>query len=246
VTGRDEGHGGGRVWSTSLDPRQQNPRWSGWRPIGDKVFRPGSNVTASSLSEGATSLYILGQEDGLVWSNFFPHNGDWSGWFNLGPNSFPQGSTITALSTVPGGTSLYVTGRDEGHGGGRVWSKAFPDPQHPGQWADWRPIGDKVFRPGSNVTALSLSEGATSLYILGQEDSRVWNNFFPDLDTAPFWRLHWSVWSDQRLWPSNITFPQGSTITALSTVPGGTSLYVTGRDEGFDGKVWSTSFDPRV
>lgn len=48
----------------------------------------------------------------------------------------------------------------------------------------------------------------------------------------------WVPWFD--LGPD--TFPQDSTVTALSTVPGGTSLYVT----GFDGKVWSTYFDPRI
>ena len=148
--GLDEGNGGGRVWSRFFPDPQHPGQWSDWFPLGDNRFRPGSTVTALTLAEGATSLYVMGL-DGKVWSNFFPRDGrpEWSGWFDLGPNVFPQTATVAAVSTRPGGTSLFVVGLDEGHGGGRVWSKFFPDPQHPNQWSDWFPIGDNVFRPGS-------------------------------------------------------------------------------------------------
>jgi hypothetical protein len=49
-------------------------------------------------------------------------------------------ATVTAISTTPGGTSLYLVGLDEGHGGGRVWSKYFPDPDHPNRWTGWFPL----------------------------------------------------------------------------------------------------------
>ena len=232
VVGLDEGNRGERVWSRFFpDPRHPG-QWSNWFPIGDNVFRPGSTVTALTLSEGATSLYVMGL-DGKVWSNFFPRHGrpEWSGWFDLGPNVFPQNATVAAVSTRPGGTSLFVVGLDEGHGNGRVWSKFFPDPQHPNQWSDWFPIGDNVFRPGSTITAVSLSEGATSLYVMGL-DGKVWSNFFPH-NGHP----EWSGWFD--LGPN--VFPPEATVTAVSTRPGGTSLYVVGLDR----QVWSTFFDPR-
>jgi Domain of unknown function (DUF1929) len=58
-------------------------------------------------------------------------------WIHLGLHHaivFEVGSTVTAISTRPGATSLYVVGLDEGKGGGRVWSKFFPDPDNPNQW----------------------------------------------------------------------------------------------------------------
>jgi hypothetical protein len=140
----------------------------------------------------------------------------------LGPNTFPKESTVTAISTRPGGTSLYLVGLDEGQGGGRVWSKFFPDPDHPTQWTGWFPLGENRFRPGSAVTALSTGPGATSLYVIGL-DGQVWTNFFPSQVVG-----QWSGWMP--LGPN--TFPKESPIAATSTTPGGTSLYVVGLDEG--------------
>jgi hypothetical protein len=104
----------------------------------------------------------------------------WAPWFSLGPDnfSFPADATVEAVSTRPGGTSLFVVGPPEpGRPGGRVWSKFFQDPKQPNQWSDWFALGDNVFRPGSGVAALSLAEGATSLYVMGL-DGKVWSNFF--------------------------------------------------------------------
>ena len=56
------------------------------------------------------------------------------------PNVFPKKATVTAVSTHLGGTSLYVVGLDEGKGGGRVWSKFFPDPNNSNQWTNWFPL----------------------------------------------------------------------------------------------------------
>jgi DUF1680 family protein len=233
VVGLDEGHGGGRTW-TKFFPDPANPtQWTGWFPLGDNVFRPGSPVTALSTGSGATGLYVIGL-DGHIWTNFFPSAsaGQWSGWMPLGPNVFPLMSTVTAISTRPGGTSLYVVGLDEGHGGGRVWSKFFPDPANPTQWTGWFPLGDNVFRPGSPVTALSTGPGATSLYVVGL-DGQVWTNFFPSANAG-----QWSGWMP--LGPN--VFPIASTIATISTKPGGTSLYVVGFDEDHGGRVWGTFF----
>jgi DUF1680 family protein len=139
VVGLDnEGHGGGQVWSKFFPDPDYPIQWTGWFTLGNNVFRPTSTVTALSTSPGATSLYVMGL-DGQVWTNFFPSQtpGQWSGWMPLGPNTFPKESTVTALSTAPGETSLYIVGLDEGHGGGRVWTKFFPNPNNPGRWTGW-------------------------------------------------------------------------------------------------------------
>ena len=62
-------------------------------------------------------------------------------------------------------------------------------------------------------------------------------NFFPQGGQS------WSGWFG--LGPN--TFPLGSRVAAVSTQPGGTSLFVVGLDEGHGGgRVWTNSFpDPR-
>lgn len=238
LVGLDEGHGGGRVWTKFFPDPQRPGQWTDWFPLGSNVFRPGSTVTALSTAPNATSLYMTGL-DGQVWTNFFPTpfgGAQWSGWLPLGPNTFPAQATVTAIGATPGGTSLYLVGFDEGHGGGRVWTRFFPDPRRPRQWTDWFPLGNNVFRPGSKVTALSTAPGATSLYVIGL-DGQVWTNFFPSPIAG-----QWSGWMP--LGPN--TFPMQATVAAISTTPGGTSLYVIGLDEGRGGgRVWSRFFpDP--
>jgi hypothetical protein len=215
--------------------------WVPWFSLGPDTltFPQGSTITALSTVPGGTSLYVIGP-DGQVWTNFFPdinNNPQWNGWSNrpLGPNVFPSGSVVTALSNRgQGSTSLYVIGLD-----GHVWTNFFPDINNNPQWNGWSnsALGGDIhtFPQGSKVTALSLSGGATSLYVL-DSDGKVWSKYFPD----PRRPGQWADWFS--LGPDTLTFPQGSTITALSTVPGGTSLYVIGPD----GQVWSTFFDPRI
>jgi len=116
-----------------------------------------------------------------------------------------------------------------GKPGSMVWTNFFPAPTRPKEWNGWFPLGDNVFPVGAAVTALSTVPGGTSLYVLGL-DGKVWSNFFP----APDGSLRWNGWFALG---DNI-FPGGATVTALSTVPGGTSLYVLGRDGG----VWTNEF----
>jgi hypothetical protein len=86
-----------------------------------------------------------------------------------------------------------------------------------------------VFPTSGSVTALSArGEGDTGLYVVGL-DGKVWTNFFPAGD-----ELRWSGWTAL----GDNVFPVGGSVTALSTVPGGTSLYVV----GLDGKVWTNFF----
>jgi hypothetical protein len=213
-----------KVW-TNFFPAADGARWNGWFALGDNVFPEGSRVTALSTREGGTSLYLLGL-DRKVWTNFFPAadgSARWNGWFALGDNVFPAASTVTALSTVPGGTSLYIVGLD-----GKVWTNFFPAADGP-RWSGWFPLGDNVFPVPSTVTALSTREHATSLYVLGL-DRKLWTNFFPAADGA----ARWNGW-----FPIDATlFPAGASVSALSTVPGGTSLYVLGPDR----RVWTNFF----
>ena len=85
---------------------------------------------------------------------------------------------------------------------------------------------------GSTVTALSTQPGGTSLYVVGLDEGhgggRVWSNYFPSSNNQ------WSGWFPL----GDNVFPSGSVVTALSTQPGGTSLYVV----GLDGQVWSNYF----
>jgi hypothetical protein len=215
----------GQVWSRFFPDLVRQGEWSAWFPLGPNIFPADAQVTALSTVLGGTSLYVLGF-DGQVWSRFFPdpvRQGEWSAWFPLGPNVFCTSSPVTALSTAPGGTSLYLVGFDT-----QVWTRFFPDPVRRNQWSSWFPLGPNVFPAGSPVTALSTISGGTSLYVIGF-DGQVWSRFFPGPRPG-----QWSSWFP--LGPN--LFPAGSPVTALSTIPGGTSLYVI----GFDGQIWSRFF----
>ena len=219
----------GQVWSRFFpDPDHPN-QWSPWFALGPNEFPAGSRVTAVSTGPGGTSLYVLGF-DGQVWTRFFPdpqHRDQWSPWLPLGPNVFPAESSVTALSTVPGGTSLYAIAFDE-----QVWTRFFPDAEHPGEWSAWLPLGPNKYCSSAFLSAVSTAEMNTGLYVVGF-DRQVWTRFFPD----PQRPREWSGWFP--LGPN--VFPAGSPVTALSTRPGGTSLFVI----GFDGQVWSRFFpDP--
>jgi hypothetical protein len=215
-----------QVWSKFF-PDAGNPgHWSSWFALGPNTFPENAAITALSTGPGATTLYVVGK-DGQVWSTFFPDAGNpghWSGWFALGPNTFPENATTTALSTGPGATSLYVVGKD-----GQVWSNFFPAAGNPGHWSGWFALGPNSFPENATITALSTGPGATALYVVGK-DGQVWSNFFPAAGNPG----HWSGWF--ALGPN--TFPENASITALSTGPGATSLYVAGKD----GKVWSNFF----
>ena len=87
-----------------------------------------------------------------------------------------------------------------------------------------------MFPVGAEVTALSPSLDATSLYVVGL-DGQVWSNFFPSDG-----RAEWSGWF--ALGPN--TFPLRAKVSAVNTGPGETSLFVLGSD----GQVRSAYYDP--
>ncbi len=243
----------GLVWSRFFPDAQKGGQWSDWFPLGPNTFPVGSTISAISTKEGGTSLFIVGKE-GQVWSKYFdPSNpgprelGGWSPWFALGPrpNTFPSGTVVSALSTRPGGTSLFAVDKD-----GQVLSSYFPDSTKGGQWSDWFPLGPKTFPVGSVVTALSTRPGGTSLFVVA-EDGQVWSKYFDPANLGPRESGGWSPWFALGPTASRLVaitrrrgpgpLPSGSVVSALSTRPGGTSLFVVGKDE----QVWSQFFpDP--
>jgi hypothetical protein len=217
----------GQVWTNFYPSATTSGQWNGWFALGPNVFSKASSVTVLSLSRGATSLYVVGI-DGRVWSNFYPSvtkPGQWSGWFPIGSNLFALDSAVTAVSTEPNETSLYVIGLD-----GQVWTNFYPSATAPGEWSGWFALGPNVFSKNSAVTALTLSRGATSLYLMGI-DGQVWSNFFPSTADPG----HWSGWFP--IGPN--VFPLNSVVTAVSTGSNETSLYVA------DDAIW-TNFYPRI
>jgi hypothetical protein len=230
----DRGVQGSQVWSKFFPDATYPDQWSGWFPLGPNVFPTANTATALTTGANETSLFILGF-DGKVWTKFFPDPDNptmWSAWHPLNLKVFPTGRAIAALSTRPGETSLFVLGGpdavdDHGVKGCQVWSNFFPDASHPGQWSDWFALGPNVFPSQSSVAALKTGPNESSLFILGF-DGLVWSTFFPDAQNPG----KWSRWFPLG---GHTTFPQGSTITTLSTGPGQTSLYVLGPSDAVDG-----------
>jgi hypothetical protein len=219
-----------KVWSQYYDPRVENPAWSGWFELGGSVSPETTNVSAVSSLPGAASLFVVGL-DGRIWSKFYdPRIADakWSDWFALGDNTFPPTSVVTAISGVPGGVTLFVIGHDR-----KVWSQYYdPRVENPA-WSGWFELGGSVSPETTNVSAVSSLPGAASLFVVGL-DGRIWSKFYDP-------RIADAKWSDWFPLGDN-TFPPTSVVTAISGVPGGVTLFVV----GYDRKVWSQYYDPRV
>ena len=228
VVGLDEGHGGGRVWTNSFpDPAHPN-QWVGWRPLGDNVFRPGSPVTALSLARGATSLYLTGL-DGQIWSNFFPRAARLVGLVRPWPQHLP--------ARFAGGGGEHRT----------RWNKPF---RGRARRRAWRRSGlDKLISrscPSQSMGGLAAArqQRVPAGFARHRSQSRAWcheplpdGSRRPDMEQLlPIGRPDWSGWF--ALGPN--TFPLGSEVAAVSTEPGGTSLFVV----GLDSQVWSTFFSP--
>jgi hypothetical protein len=207
--------------------------WQPWVTIGANRFPVPGVIGGVSTAQGTVSLFT-GGIDGRVWSTFRdPFNpgptgpGGWRPWFNLGQNDFPSPLSVAATSAQTRGVSLFTLGYDE-----KVWS-AFFDPNL--GWRLWFDLGPNRFpRPGA-VSVVSTRPGGVSLFILGF-DGRVWSKFFDPQNLGPAELGGWSPWFPVAT-PN--TFPTPSAVTAMSSRPGGTSLFVVGTD----GKVWSAFFN---
>lgn len=214
------------VWSNFYDPRVANPKWSGWFSLGAKV-RAGANISAVSAAQGSVSLFVVGM-DGAVWSKYFDAripNAKWSEWFSLGAK-VRVGSNVTAVSTVQGGISLFTVGLDDA-----VYSAYFDPRIANAKWSEWFSLGGKV-RFGANVSAVSATQGSVSLFVVGM-DGGVWSKYFD----ARIANAKWSDW-----FSLGAKIQTGTSITAVSTVEGGISLFAV----GLDNAVYSAYFDPRI
>ncbi|MGW4249079.1 hypothetical protein [Nocardia sp. NPDC004722] len=221
----------GKVWSAFWPAPDGSGKWSGWFPLGDNVFTPGSpvGVIHPRSDEGAVSLYVVGL-DGKVWTNFWPAGSpaNWNGWYSLdNPVLFPQSATVSVVHprSDEGAVSLYAVAND-----GKVWSAFWPAPDGSGKWSGWFPLGDNVFTPGSPVGVIHprSDEGAVSLYVVGL-DGKVWTNFWPAGSPA-----NWNGWYSL---DNPVLFPQSATVSVVHprSDEGAVSLYAVAND----GKVWS-------
>jgi Astacin (Peptidase family M12A) len=250
--------GDNRVWTAFFDPQNPNPNpanagWSPWFPLGQNTFPRGSTawlaeapntfaggsvISAVSSTPRGTQIFVLGT-DSRVWTTFFdpqnpgPMSGGWANWFPLGGNTFPARSPITAITSTPRGTQIFVLGDD-----GKVWT-AFFDPQNlgpmSGGWSNWFPLGTNTFPAGSIVGAVSSTPRGSQIFVVGG-DGGVWTTFFDPQNPGPM-SGGWSNWF--RL--GSNTFPLDSIISVVSSTPHGTQILLL----GFDGKVWTTFFDPQ-
>ncbi len=219
----------GQVWTAYRD-RRIKAWWVGPSELSPADFAISYEVTALSTVPGGTSLFTTAG-NGDVWSNYYdPRVSDkWHpDWFSLGGHEIfgPVGgkTRITAISTMLGGTSLYGVGKDDA-----VWSKYYDPRGSNPYWSDWHSLGG-VVQKNTHVTALSTMENGTSLYVVGL-DNAVWTRWFDPRSPNPQWSGWVSLGGQVR---------PGSDIAAISTTPGGTSLFIVGPN----GDVQSNFFDP--
>lgn len=203
----------GAVWTKFYEPRG-NAYWSDWFSLGSAVAK-GTHVTALSTMENGTSLYVHGL-DNAVWTRWFDPRDpkqDWSPWISLGGNMKP-GTEVTAISTVPGGTTLFIVGPE-----GDVQTQYF-DPMG-GKWSGWYSLGGAV-RDNSNITAISTLPSRTQVFVVGLDDA-VWKIEFEPRVANPQWSA-WTSLGGRVNWET-------PDITAISTVPGGTTLFIRDHEE---------------
>ncbi len=136
---------------------------------------------------------------------------------------------VTAVSSIPGGASLFVVGND-----GAIWSSYFDPRQADAKWADWHSLSKPGTAPvGSSVGAVSSVPGGVSLFVVGN-DGAIWSSYFDPRQANARWADWFSLSKPG-------TASVGATVSAISSVPGGISLFEPGRDRA----VWSSYFDPR-
>lgn len=232
-----------------------NPEWNGAGNLSQsdidgvtRLYGRNPNSIASSLSAisavssipGGASVFTVGDE-GNIWSFYYDPrvaNPHWTHAFRLSQTRMSASLDVTALSTFSGSVSLFTVAGD-----GSVWSTFF-DPRYNARWEAWFSLGgagvigrQKVpfpaaIRKKSKVSAVSTVTGGVSLFVVGK-DGAVWSAFYDPRAEKPFWSDWFSLGGGVK---------PGTSVQALSTVEGGTSIFVVGHDGG----VWSKYFDPRI
>jgi hypothetical protein len=108
----------------------------------------------------------------------------------------------------------------------------IPPPPH---WSRWARLSDAAkTTPGAVVSAVSSVPGGVSLFVADREGA-VQTSYFDPRVANP----EWSAWA--RLSDAAKTTP-GAVVSAVSSVPGGVSLFVADRE----GAVQTSYFDPRI
>ncbi|MQB02063.1 MAG: DUF1929 domain-containing protein, partial [Actinobacteria bacterium] len=90
----------------------------------------------------------------------------------------------------------------------------------------------RIVGESASIAAISTVPGETSLFVLGL-DGRVWSNGFTPGPGITDWG-GWRPIGDN-------TFPDHASISAISTTPRGSSIFVIGGD----GFVWSNAYEPQ-
>src|SRR5260370_255995 len=101
------------------------------------------------------------------------------------------------------------------------------------KWSDWFRLSDAgKAPPGAPVAAISTVPGGTSLFLVDL-DGAVQSSFFDPQLAQPKWS-DWFRLSDAG------KAPPSAPVAAISTIPGGTSLFLV----DLNGPVQSSYFDP--
>jgi hypothetical protein len=176
----------------------------------------------TNIAPPGTYLLFALDTDGVPSPGVFvriPAPAHWTRFFWLSkPELVRRGTDVAAVSSVPGGVSLFVVDRD-----GAVQSSYY-DPRVPQpRWTDWFRLGE----PGkvavdTHVAAVSSVPGGVSLFVVDR-DFAVQSTYYDPRVANP----QWADWF--RLSGAGKA-AAGTSIAAVSSVPGGVSLFVIDRD----------------
>jgi len=226
----------GAVQTSYYDPRVAAPEWSPWAQLSDAGKAPGGAVvSAVSSVPGGVSLFLV-DPDGAVQTSYYDPRvaaPAWSPWARLSDvGKAPGGAVVTAVSSVPGGVSLFLVDPD-----GAVQT-SFYDPRVAlPAWSEWARLSDAGKAPGGGgavVSAVSSVPGGISLFLV-DPDGAVQTSYYDPRVAAPAWS-EWARLSDAGMAPG------GAVVSAVSSVPGGISLFLVDAD----GAVQTSFYDPRV
>lgn len=150
--------------------------------------------------------------------------------YGRNPNSMANATSgVTAVASVPGGASVFTVGEEQ-----NVWSFYYdPRVARPTWSPPFRLSATKLTSSqAASVAAVSSVPGGVSLFAV--REGNVVSSYFD-----PRHSNRWSRWF--RLGNAGLFAPD-TKIAAVSSVPGGVSLFAIGND----GAVWSAYYDPRV
>ena len=199
--------------------------WRGWTQVGTAMGIAGAPVHAVSRSTDHIDLFMADATGAVLTAAWQPAFTDgWHGWWTLAGLRAAQGAAVTAVSRAPDKLDIFVVGPD-----GRVWTTGW-EPQTPGGWRAWSPIGAATFPPGAAIHAVSRSLDHIDIFgvdVAGVVRSAAWQPAFTD---------GWHGWFEiagGRARP-------GAPVHAAVRAPDLLDLFIT----GLDGGAWSAAWSP--